>query len=671
MPQLDPTHSDQASTAVPPLAPVSRRALLALLGLGGLGVIPRTARARHAGEAGGPAGPTVHDHDLVVPDPSGPLIEHDTETSDVVSDGPSAHVTKNLAVAGRGERLLPGGNTDVWALDGYAYVGTFDSPCGTGEGFGEPGLVDDLDGPGVAVFDVHNPNRPSYVGSLPSLEGSRTNDVKVEAMNSGAVLVHSNEPCDGGPGGFEIYGVDDPTAPEHLASVRIDEINPISDSLFGGLTDVGVHNLFLFSQGERDYVSAVAETAFDNFQTWDITDPADPQRVSTWGAEELFDPGVGDETSDVGRVLNAAFWLLDGFGSSANRFLHDVTIGADGNRAYLANWDAGLVLLDVSDPADPQVVSVALDREDGSRDGEVNSHQAWPSEDGSVVVETEEDFSAWVETVPPGNLTFGQAEAGEPTAPLPGTAVATAAGDDFEASQTGNAGTVDEDGLVVESGPLAGNTYPAIELAGDQPTFADTGPVRGDIVWIGRACDGDEILNAGALADGGIAVVRRGACSFREKNFNAAEVGADAIVIANNETNSPWGGIRIWDYSDEANPVLASTFDTACSASPEPIPECDLRGTYTVHNVIVEREKAYVSWYSDGVLVLDISDPYDPVEVARFSPSDGDFEEQNGGIQDVWGIYKEPRQPWIYASDRNGGLYVLKELGAGSENRNR
>lgn len=669
MPPSDSADSDNASIAAPPLAPVSRRALLALLGIGS---VARPARAHHAGETGDPGGQTADGgHDLGVPDPSGPLIAHDAATSGVVSDGPSAHVTKNLAVAGRGERPLPGGNTDVWALDGYAYVGTFDSPCGTGEGFGEPGLVDDLLGPGVAVFDVHNPNRPSYLGSLPSLEGSRINDVKVEAMNAGAILVHSNEPCDGGPGGFEIYDVDDPTDPGHLASVRIDEINPISDSLFGGITDVGVHNLFLFRQGERDYVSAVAETAFHNFQTWDITDPADPQRVSAWGAEELFDPGVGDETGDVGRVLDAALWLLDGFGSSQNRFLHDVTIGADGTRAYLANWDAGLVLLDVSDPADPQVVSVALDREGGSRDGEVNSHQAWPSEDGSVVVETEEDFSAWVETVPPGNLTFGEAEAGEPAAPLPGSAIATAAGDDFEANQTGNAGTIDGGSLVVESGPLAGNTYDAVELSGDQPTFADAGPVSGDIVWIGRACDGDGILNAGALADGGIAVVRRGACEFREKNFNAADAGADAIVIANDETNSPWGGIRIWDYSDETNPVLASTFDTACSAASDPIPECDLRGTYTVHNVIVEGEKAYVSWYSDGVLVLDISDPYDPVEVARYSPSGADFEEQNGGIQDVWGIYKEPRRPWIYASDRNGGLYVLKELGSGSENRSR
>ena len=39
---------------------------------------------------------------------------------------------------------------------------------------------------------------------------------------------------------------------------------------------------------------------------------------------------------------------------------------------------------------------------------------------------------------------------------------------------------------------------------------------------------------------------------------------------------------------------------------------------------------------------------------------------QNGGPQNVWGIYKVPNEPWIFASDRIGGLYVLKEYGSGS-----
>lgn len=615
-------------------------------------VIASAAWADHGPDDGG----DQDEGELVRPEPDRALILHDEATAGmVISEGPFANVIKNLAPAGRGVRLEPNATTDVWVLGRHAYTGTFNSPCG-----GEPDA-------GIFIWDVRNPNKVVQAGFIPSPEGSRSNDVKVAELNSGTILVHSNEPCAGGPGGFEIYNVDDPVNPEFLAAVRIDELNPISDALFGGLTDLGVHNLFLFTQGENDYVGVVSEGAFDNFRIFDITDPANPIEVGAWGAEEIFDPGVGDETVNVGRVLNAVLWLLDGFGDSRNRFLHDVTVSEDGTNAYLSNWDAGLVLLDISDPTDPSLVSVALDVANGSLDGEVNSHAAWPSEDGTIVVETEEDFDAWQPFVPPSNLTFGD----NPTNVIPGTAVSTDAGDAFETSQTGNIGTVDATSVSITSGPLAGETFAAVELSGSQPKFADTGAITGELVWIGQACPGDPIENAADLDAGDIAVVRRGGCFFFEKLDTAATNGAAAIVIANNiEESSPWSGVRIWDYSDPANPVLASTFDTTCSAAEAPLASCDLRGTFSVHNVIVETRGnkvfAYLSWYSEGVLVLDVSDPYDPVEVARFHREGPEFEATNGGIQDVWGIYKVENRPWLYASDRNGGLYVLKELGAGT-----
>jgi hypothetical protein len=643
-----------------------------------LGLLVPAAAAAHPEVTGDPAhdDAPLHRADPADRDGSGALEAQDQQSATIISDRPTGKKIKNMVVAGRGERLDRDATTDVWALGRYAYLGTFNEPCGTGENFvagvGEVELVDGVEEPGIVIFDVRNKNKPRYVGNLPSVEGSRTNDVKVAEMNSGTILVHSNESCASGPGGFEIYDVDDPRNPVHLASVRIDELNPISDALLGGVTDVGTHNLFLFTQGDRDYVAVMAETGFDNFQIYEITDPTSPRLVTAWGAEEIFDPGVGDETEDAGRVLDALLWLLDGYGSSENRFLHDITISDDGTKAYLSNWDAGLVLLDISDPANPEFVSQAIDVDEGSLDGEVNSHAAWPSEDGSIVVETEEDFDAWEQLSPPGNLTFGDED---PDAPLPGVAISTVAGDDFEGSQTGNAGTVDADELVVETGPLAGNTYAAIELAGDQPRFAETGPVTGDIVFIGRACDGDDILNAGAVADGGIAVVRRGGCTFREKNFNAADAGADAVVIANNLTEStPWGGVRIWDYSDPENPVLASTFYTECSAASTPIEGCDPAGTYSVHNVIVEtrgnKTFAYISWYWDGMVVLDVTDPYNPVEVARFFDNSPEFIERNGGNpHDFWGVYKIENQPFVYGSDRNGGLYTFKLIGKGSDKR--
>ena len=53
------------------------------------------------------------------------------------------------------------------------------------------------------------------------------------------------------------------------------------------------------------------------------------------------------------------------------------------------------------------------------------------------------------------------------------------------------------------------------------------------------------------------------------------------------------------------------------------------------------------------------------VQVGRFID-----DSTNGGEPiDFWGIYKEPNAPFIYASDRNGGLYVLKLQGSGSAKR--
>lgn len=599
------------------------------------------------------------DDGLAHEDPSAAIETLDLSTIGVISDGPQAKVTKNLTIAGRGVRLLPGATTDVWALDRFAYIGTFNSPCGDGTGD---------NGSGVRIFDTRNVSKPVAIAPIPSVAGSRINDVKVAHMNSGTILVHSNESCAGGPGGFEVYDVADPRHPVHLAHVQVDDSNATLRTAFG-VVDVGVHNLFLFTQGTRDYVGLQAEGEFGSFQIYELTDPASPAFVGAWGAEELctanFCSSDPENETDPDVILDTIFgWMRTGFGGSQNRYLHDVTVTPDGTRAYLSSWDAGLVLLDISDPTDPQVVSVALDPVHGSLDGEVNSHAAWPTADGSVVVETEEDFNAWEPIRPLGNFTFGT----NATNTIPGVGVSTTTGNAFEASQTGNDVTVVASSVTVNSGPLAGNVYPAVEGAGSQPRLADTGPITGEAVWIGRACNADPILNAGAIDPGDVAVVRRGACTFAEKLANAVVAGASAIVVSNNITGStPWSGVRIWDYADPENPVLASTFDTVCSALAVFDPaKCDERGTYSVHNVIVEGSRAYFSWYSDGVLILDISDPYHPVEVARYHEAGPEFETRNGGIQNFWGIYKVPDEPWLYASDRNGGLYILKEHGSGS-----
>ena len=565
-----------------------------------------------------------------------------------------------LELEGRGRRLEPNATTDVWALNDFAYTGTFNSPCGGEEGAG------------VWVWDVDDAEETSLVTVIPSPVGSRSNDVKAANMNSGAILVHSNEPCAGGTGGFEIYNVDDPTNPVHLVHVQVDEINELTPLFFGGpgsLDDNGVHNLWLFTQGDRDLVAAQSEGVFDGFQIFDITVPTNPVLVSGWGAEEVFDPGVGDlddptDGDQLNRVLAAAVWLLEGFGASQNRFLHDFTITPDGKLAYLAHWDAGLILLDISDVANPRLISVALDPT--SEDGEVNSHSVWPSEDGTVVVEGEEDFAP------------------------------------FEAI------------FRITSGTNAGQ-FPAAEGSFTTPITSLPGrEMSGPTVYVGLACTGGDPVPPAASA-GQVALIQRGACRFDDKATNAISAGYGSMVVFNNvgggdglitmggasrdipgvfvghstglliagitsaadlvigaagasisvvaEPNG-WSGLRVWDYSDPANPILASTFNTTCSEFPDD-PSCDPRGTYSSHNMVTEtvdgRVQTYVSWYSEGVLVVDVTDPFNPVEVTRFHGEGAAFEAENGGIQDVWGIFKEAGEETIYASDRNGGLYVLED----------
>lgn len=590
-------------------------------------------------------------------DASTPLMAHDSHTASIVSSGPSANVIKNLADTSHGNRQVPGATTDVWALGKYAYTGTFNSPCG---GDSEAG---------VWIWDVHNTNKVKFVGIIPSPIGSRSNDVKVASMNSGDILVHSNESCAGGPGGFEIYNVDNPKDPDHLASVQTDDVNAFLRDVFG-FVDFGVHNLFLFTQGDRDYVSAVVGSEFGNFQIFDITDPTSPTLVGFWGAESnsmtAFPAPHPFEDyatlTDFGKILDADAYLFSGFGASQNRFLHDITISADGTEAYLANWDAGLVLLDISDVTNPVQVSVALDPT--SEDGEVNSHSMWHSEDASIVIEGEEDFAPF-ETV-----------------------------------------------FTIDTGPNVG-TYPSAEGAFTTPIVSLLGQeMSGSTTYVGLACTGGDPVPP-ASGSGEIALIQRGVCRFDDKATNAINAGYDGMVVFNDEARGDalvtmggapreipgvfvghstglaiagvasagdlvigdagadisasavpngWGGLRIWDYSDPVNPVLASTFATVCSSNPV-YSGCDPAGTYSAHNVLVESlgktVKAYVSWYADGMLILDISDPYNPVETARYTADDENY----------WGVYKETNSPWIYGSDRNGGLTVFKELGSGSQGK--
>ncbi|MFV1985408.1 MAG: PA domain-containing protein [Thiohalomonadales bacterium] len=568
-----------------------------------------------------------------------------------------------LALLARGDSQLLNLSADLWALDEYVYQTTFSRTCGAGTGIQIYKPSTTLEN--VVSTDKNNtmsPPKTPQLGFIPSVLGSDARDVKVANMNSGRILIHSNEPCrDGGLGGFEIWNVESPENPVHLAHIQVDDVNATLRNI--GAVDVGIHNLFLFSKDEKDYVAVVANSVFGNLQIFNITDPVNPTLVSSWGTEELcdlpkcsVDPKNETDLSVIMDTMN--IWNNTGFGNLQFRSLHDVTINNDATRAYLSNFDTGLVLLDLSDPTNLKVISVALDlTADG--DQEVNSHSAWPNENGDVVVETNEDFSAFeiIFTIDSG------ANSGEYAA---NEGLLTTRGINTLPNSTMQGLTTYVGSACTDSTPVPVGTGIAViqqdvcrfsEIAQNVMAAGYTG-----MIVFNQASRGDKLpLMFDNFQDiPGIFVGHStGLAIFNATTAADITVGDKSVSISAKSVANGWGGVRIWDYSDPENPVIASTFDTLCSAHPTDL-SCDPEGNYTVHNVIVENDKAYISWMAEGVLVLDISDPYYPVEIARFHGEGVQFEAANNGIQDVWGIYKETDKDLIYISDTNGGLYVLK-----------
>jgi hypothetical protein len=127
-----------------------------------------------------------------------------------------------------------------------------------------------------------------------------------------------------------------------------------------------------------------------------------------------------------------------------------------------------------------------------------------------------------------------------------------------------------------------------------------------------------------------------------------------------------WGYLRIWDYSDLSSPTQIGEFRTPNSRATG----AQGSGDYTVHNPFLVGTDVYISWYSDGVRVVDASDPTAPEEVAFFVPpaAQNPVKPSQRGVlsqtPQVWGVVVDEATGLVYASDMNSGLWILRRTDA-------
>lgn len=265
-----------------------------------------------------------------------------------------------------------GANADVFAHRGHAYLGSW---------IGNGCLSS-----GVRIYDLKKPRSPRHVGTFadaaaePDLAGTWTEKVIVRRVNSrafvGDLAVTSIQACSTSSSafrGFGLYDVSDPSNPERLALVATEPQTR------------GSHEIYMQRKGNRAYVytaiiSSEHLTSPDgvtpgnpDFRIYDVSNPRSPAQVGAWGAwAEL---GVHP---------------MDGPPGLNRNHVHSVIVDGNARRAYLSYWDLGTVILDITDPTDPEFLGRTT-----FQPGEVgNAHSAWLAKGGKILVETHESFGA-------------------------------------------------------------------------------------------------------------------------------------------------------------------------------------------------------------------------------------------------------------------------------------
>jgi hypothetical protein len=179
-------------------------------------------------------------------------------------------------------------------------------------------------------------------------------------------------------GGFAAVDVSDPASPAVLARRE--------DSGITGIRDVKVDGDRLIAVGPANRAGASNGVAL-----YDVSDPARPTLLATHdtdyaihnaylagdtaylvdnGAAEMVAVDVGDDDpNEIGR-----------YGLRGASILHDVYVQS--SVAYLAYWNDGTAMVDVSDPTSPSPVGLVRD---GSSRSPNRDHYVMPTDDGSVV----------------------------------------------------------------------------------------------------------------------------------------------------------------------------------------------------------------------------------------------------------------------------------------------
>jgi choice-of-anchor B domain-containing protein len=145
--------------------------------------------------------------------------------------------------------------------------------------------------------------------------------------------------------------------------------------------------------------------------------------------------------------------------------------------------------------------------------------------------------------------------------------------------------------------------------------------------------------------------------SYPSQGYNHSSALADNGALVFMDEVPSGLPVKVLDVNDLQNLTVTTTF------SSNPI--------VTPHNPFIIGNICYIAYYMDGLQVYDVSDPYNPIQIAYF---DTHNQEPLGGpypplaYQGAWGAYPFFSSRNIAVSDMQNGLFVLQQLANGTNN---
>jgi hypothetical protein len=557
-------------------------------------------------------------------------------------------VTNNFEVVGHA-RLGHKTKGDVHLFDHggkrglHAYVGSASSPC---------------NGRGVHIIDVTNPESPRRVARARTKDdGVSYEDPVVIPVGSRDVLGVGVQQCGrGGRGGLALFDVTKPARPKKLSFLRTKSF--------------GVHEMDMVVRADGRALAALAVpfgevSGGKDMIIVDVSNPRRPTRVTRWGV-------IGDSslpipsTTDPRMELPEISTCCQGIGTIADFFFHSVRFADDGATVYASHWDAGVLKFDLDDPANPVLVGRTVYPFDADGD----AHSLTPYEVGGkrYILQNDEDF----ERLSPAHIRTSATGEAEYAAPeiigLP--------------SLLTRKGTIEGELADARDGCQAGDFAAAEGRVVLFDVRFENAPCRivRQILRAARAGARALIVNViaedrpfGFLPVGGKALrkIRREAKGIPGVVVSSIDglaeelrtgAGTETITVTLEPQTPSWGFLRIYDESAGTDTDGDGILEWEQVAQFADLPHVQefpgRRGFWSIHNTEVFGDRAYSSWYSHGIVALDVSDPLAPTFVGQFVPRT-----PKGEIPEMWGVAIDSGTGLIYGSDIGSGLWIVRPTG--------